>query len=110
MSQNGHDPPLDHNPEISPKRPFDERVPILLDGTPPPSSSARAECRCRLKSRRTLAFRCGAAPWPIGLLEFNFEKSKFMSIDVDHVVVHPRPSAVGHAGGQMRVARTFRFD
>jgi hypothetical protein len=47
---------------------------------------------------------------PIGLLEFNFEKSKFMSIDVDHVVVHPRRSAVGHASGQMRVARTLRFD
>ena len=33
-----------------------------------------------------------------------------MSIHVDHVVVHPRRSAVGHAGGQMYVARTLRFD
>jgi hypothetical protein len=33
-----------------------------------------------------------------------------MSIDVYHVVVHPRRSAVGHAGGQLCVARTLRFD
>ena len=33
-----------------------------------------------------------------------------MSIDVDHVVVHARRSAVGHAGGELCVARTLRFD
>jgi hypothetical protein len=63
-----------------------------------------------VKSRQTLAFRCCGDPWPISLLEFNFEKSKFMSIDVDYVVVHSRRSAVGHASGQMRVARTLCFD
>ena len=44
------------------------------------------------------------------LLELNFEKSKFMSVDVDDVVVHTRCSAVGHARGQLYVARTSRFD
>ena len=33
-----------------------------------------------------------------------------MSIDVDHVVAHARRSAVGHAGGELCVARTLRFD
>jgi hypothetical protein len=44
------------------------------------------------------------------LHEFNFEKSKFMSIDIDHVVAHARRSAVGRAGDQLYVARTLRFD
>jgi hypothetical protein len=52
----------------------------------------------------------GADPCSIGLLQLNFEKSKFMSVDVDYVVAHPRRSAVGHAGGQMRVPRTLRLD
>lgn len=45
----------------------------------------------------------------VGLLEFNFKKSKFMRIDVDHIVVHPCRSGVGHAGGQRCVARTLWF-
>ena len=63
-----------------------------------------------MKSRRTHRVSLRRRPVAEGLLEFNFEKSKFMSVDVDHVVVHARRSAVRHAGGQLCVARTVRFD
>jgi len=33
-----------------------------------------------------------------------------MSIEVDHVVVYARRSGVGHAGSELCVARTLRFD
>ena len=33
-----------------------------------------------------------------------------MSIDVDHVMVHARRPVIGHTRGQLRVARTRRFD